>query len=86
MNLEKENEEKRKNIPLTNSEALGFFFIPVGFDKWRSFQNTDFNESEMKRFRKFGFQRKIKQANEMRLFGTIFYISIIIIITYLVKL
>ena len=85
MNLEKENTEKRKNAPLSNSEALSFFFIPIGFAKINRWKNTDFNESEIDRFKKFGFERKIKQASEMRIFGMIFYISIAIILAYLLR-
>ena len=85
MNIEQENAEKRKNAPLSNSEALSFFFIPIGFAKLNRWKNTDFNESEIERFKKFGFERKIKQASEMRIFGMIFYISIAIILAYLLK-
>lgn len=85
MNLEQKNAEKRKNEPLSNSEALGFFFIPIGFAKINRWKNTDFNESEIERFKKFGFKRKIKQASEMRIFGMIFYISIAIILAYILK-
>ncbi|MFD1064393.1 hypothetical protein ACFQ1Q_14160 [Winogradskyella litorisediminis] len=84
-NQEQENAEKRKNIPLSNAEALSFFFIPIGFAKINRWKNTDFNESEIERFKKFGFERKIKQASEMRIFGMIFYISIAIILAYLIK-
>ena len=85
MNIEQENAEKRKNAPLSNSEALSFFFIPIGFTKLNRWKNTDFNESEIERFKKFGFERKIKQASEMRIFGMIFYISIAIILAYLLR-
>ena len=61
MSLEKENIEKRKNAPLTNSEALSFFFIPIGFAKLNRWKNTDYNDSEIERFKKFGFERKIKR-------------------------
>jgi len=85
MNLEQKNAEKRKNEPLSNSEALSFFFIPIGFAKINKWKNTDYNESEIDRFKRFGFERKIKQASEMRIFGMIFYISIAIILAYLIK-
>jgi hypothetical protein len=84
-NKEQENAEKRKNEPLSNSEALSFFFIPIGFAKINRWENTDFNQSEIERFKKFGFERKIKQASEMRIFGMIFYISIAIILAYLLR-
>ncbi|TXE18405.1 hypothetical protein ES692_07090 [Psychroserpens burtonensis] len=85
MNQEQENGEKRKNVPLSNSEAASFFFIPIGFAKIDRWKNTDFNETEIERFKKFGFDRKIKQASEMRKFGMVFYISIAIILVYLIK-
>jgi len=85
MNLEQENSEKRKNARLSNSEALSFFFIPIGFAKINRWKNTDFNESEIERFKKFGFERKIKQASEMRIFVMIFYISVAIILAYLLN-
>ena len=85
MNQEQENAEKRKNAPLSNSEAFSFFFIPIGFAKINRWKNTDFNESEIERFKKFGFERKIKQASEMRIFGMIFYISVAIILAYLLN-
>ncbi|WP_296313247.1 hypothetical protein [Winogradskyella sp. UBA3174] len=85
MNQEQENAENRKNAPLSNAEATGFFFIPFGFAKIDRRKNTDFNESELERFKKFGFDRKIKQASEMRKFGIIFYMSIAIILAYLLK-
>ena len=85
MNQEQENTKNRKNAALSNAEAAGFFFIPIGFAKINRWENTDFNESEMERFKKFGFDRKIKQASEMRIFGIIFYISSAIILAYLLK-
>lgn len=85
MNLEQENSKKRKSAPLSNTEAAIFFFNPIGFVKFKRWKNTDFNESEMERFKKYGFERKIKQASEMRVFGIIFYISIIIILAYLLE-
>ncbi len=85
MNLEQKNAEKRKNAPLSNSEALSFFFIPIGFAKLNRWKDTDFNKSEIERFKEFGFERKIKQASEMRISGMIFYISIAIILVYILK-
>ncbi|MBL4642166.1 MAG: hypothetical protein JKY44_01105 [Flavobacteriaceae bacterium] len=85
MNQEQENTKNRKNAALSNAEAAGFFFIPIGFAKINRWENTDFNESEMERFKKFGFDRKIKQASEMRKLGMIFYISISIMLAYILK-
>ena len=85
MNQEQENAENRKNAALSYTEAAVFFFIPIGFAKINRWENTDFNESEMDRFKKHGFDRKIKQAEEMRKLGMIFYISISIILAYILK-
>jgi len=82
MNLEQQNSDKRRNAPLTNAEAAGFFFIPIGFAKWNHWDNTDFNKTEMERFELYGFERKIRQAKHMRICGSLFYISIFIIILY----
>lgn len=84
MNLEEENKEKRKGIPLTTKEWLTFFFFPFQSD--RGFLNThDFNEKENKRLEKFGFDRKIEQASQARFLGILSYaivIMILLIITY----
>jgi hypothetical protein len=85
MDLEQKNAEKRKKAPLSNSEALMFFFIPFGFAKLKSWENTDFNASEIERFKKYGFERKIKQASEMRILGMIFYILIAIILALILN-
>ena len=79
MNLEEENKEKRKKIPLTREERLTFFFFPFTSDN--SFLNsTELNKKEDERFEKFGFDLKKKQAIEARSQGTVFYVTIIFII------
>lgn len=79
MNLEQENKEKRKKIPLTKKEWLTFFFYPFSADS--GFLNThEFNNKEDKRFEKFGFELKKQQASEARLQGTVLYAIIIFII------
>ena len=85
MTSEEQNKEKRKITPLTNSESLIFFFIPFSFFGLNSFKNNDYNESELERFRKHGFDLKVKQAKELILFGRVFYIASTIIIIYLLK-
>lgn len=85
MTEEEKNIEKRKTIPLTTSESLTFFFIPFGFFGANQFKNNDFNESEIERYKRNGFHLKIKQANELTICGRVFYVSLIIIIIYLIK-
>lgn len=83
MNLEKENAEKRKTAPLTNSEALTFFLLPFKFGSLRRYDQNEFNASEMDRFRQHGFDLKLKQARELRMYGFIFYAALGVIIAYL---
>lgn len=85
MTEEERNKEKRKLIPLTNEESLTFFFIPFPFFGPRSKKNNDFNESELDRFNRFGFDLKIKQAKELTILGRIFYIALFIIVIYFIK-
>ena len=82
---EEENTKKRKSTPLTTSESLSFFLIPIGFFSWNGFKNNDFNESEIERFKQYGFDLKIKQARELTFYGRIFYLSLTIIIVYLLN-
>lgn len=82
---EEDNKEKRKTIPLTNSESLTFFFMPFGFFGINRFKNNDYNESELERFRKYGFDLKVKQAKELTICGRAFYIAITLIIIYFLK-
>ena len=85
MNLEEKNIEKRKNVPLTNSEWLTFFFLPFRKHGSWDFENTDkFNEIEEERFEKFGFERKLKESVLARKYGFISYLMITIIIIYLI--
>ncbi|WP_296385607.1 hypothetical protein [Winogradskyella sp.] len=79
MNLEEENREKRKNASLTVEEWLTFFFFPLK-DKTTLFSKESFNEIEEKRFKKYGFEKKMKQAKEAKFFGVLFYINLILII------
>jgi hypothetical protein len=71
---------ERKDKPLTTEEWLTFFFLPffTPRPKWRT--NDHFTESEFKRFEKYGFQRKSKEASKVKLFGILFWILVIIVI------
>ena len=85
MNLEEQNEEKRKLEPLTTSEWLSFFFFPFRKNSAWDFENTDrFNEIEEERFEKYGFERKQKESSLARTYGYISYIMISIIIISLI--
>jgi hypothetical protein len=82
---EEQNIKKRKSVPLTAIESLIFFFIPFSFFGSINKKNTDFNKSEIKRFKKHGYDLKVKQAKELSIYGKIFYFSLIIIIIYLIN-
>ncbi len=79
------NKEKRKSIPLSTSESLTFFFIPFRFFGFIKFKTNDFNESEIDRFKEYGFDLKIKQAKELILFGKLFYLGLTMVIIYILK-
>ena len=83
--IEKENSERRKEKSLTNSEWLTFFFFPFkryGFDP----NSLDtFNEVEEGRFKRFGFDRKLKESVSARRWGMIFYWVLFIIIFYFIN-
>ena len=80
MNIEQKNKQKRKNIPLTLSEWFGFFFLPINMKSRSLFVTDDFNDTEVERFKKFGFEKKLKQSEQARFLGLIFYIILILIV------
>lgn len=67
----KKFQAERKSKSLTLEEWLSFFILPFLNTKpiWK---NDDFTESEIKRFQKFGFEKKYKQAQKLRVFGILF--------------
>lgn len=79
MTEEEKNKEKRKTIPLTTEEYLTFFFFPYNDSA------KGFNDSEDKRFKKYGFHTKLQQAKNARILGTIFYAVLFFIIVLLLK-
>ncbi|MCH3881108.1 MULTISPECIES: hypothetical protein [Tenacibaculum] len=82
MKEEEINKEKRKNISLTTMEWLGFFILP--FKSNSSFNDTfTFNKTEIKRFEKFGFKKKLEESKEVRNYGLVFYIILFILLVFL---
>ena len=73
-----EFKEKRKDEPLTREEWISFFFLPffTPRPKWR---NDHFSQSEYQRFEKYGFDKKAKQASEVKILGFLFWFVIIIV-------
>jgi len=82
----KEFKEKRRSEPLTTEEWFTFlifpFFTPI--PQYRSGKDH-FSESEMKRFKKYGFSKKTKQAEKVKLLGVLFWILIFFIVGILYK-
>ncbi|GAA4964662.1 hypothetical protein [Algibacter aquimarinus] len=78
LNLKKENELKRKNKSLTHNEWMTFFFLPFLTPK-PNHRNDDFSQSELDRFKKYGFDKKIKEASKAKKQGLLFWLVMILI-------
>ena len=74
----KELKEKRKNEPLALEEWLTFFILLFFTPKPR-WRNDDFSESESERFKKYGYERKAKESEKVKIFGIIFWLLMIIV-------
>lgn len=79
MTEKEKNTEIRKLKPLSISEKLSFFFLPFNLGS-RLFPTKDFNNTEVERFKKFGFDRKLTEARIFKKYGIIFYILLAIIL------
>lgn len=82
--LNRKNKERRKKASLTTSEWLTFFFLPFFTTKSR-YRNDHFSESELDRFKKYGFENKYKQAVWLKFYGYLFWVAIIVIVVGLLK-
>ncbi len=74
----KEFREKRKNESLTNDEWFTFFFFPFFTPKPR-WREDHFSESEIERFKSYEFNKKLKQAEKVKVFGLLFWFLLLII-------
>jgi hypothetical protein len=74
----KEFQERRKDMSLTRDEWLNLFLLPFFTPKphWR---NDHYSQSEMDRYQKYGFEKKIKQAETVKVLGTLFWLFLIVI-------
>ena len=79
MNLEERNKRKRKTEPLKLIEKFKFFIFPFGF-KSNLFPVKDYNDSEIERFKKYGFEKKYNDAIKFKKMGFIFYFILPIIL------
>ncbi|PHR92505.1 MAG: hypothetical protein COA80_14250 [Leeuwenhoekiella sp.] len=75
------NTENRKNESLSFDEQFLFFVIPF-FTPRPRWRQDHFSGSELERFRKHDFDKKLKQAQMIRFFGVIFWLSLFFIAIY----
>lgn len=81
-NFSKELEEKRKQEPLTLKEWLLFFIFPF-FTPRPRYREDHFSISEFERFKKYGYETKLKQAKEVKIIGFIFWFITILLVAVL---
>ena len=85
MNLEEENKRKRAKANLSKTESLQFFILPFITPRARHKPTDDFSQSQLERFKKYGYDTKLKQANQLIIYGIIFWIGLAVFIGYLVN-
>jgi hypothetical protein len=77
LNKEELNKEKRKTIPLTKEEWFNFFIFPVNPNSRLNSKSA--NQIEYDRYKKFGFEKKMEQAETAQIAGVLFYFFLILI-------
>lgn len=82
-NLEKENESNRKKASLTHSEWMTFFYLPF-FTTKHKHRVDHFSESELERFKKYGFENKLIEAKKAKRNGLILWFAITLIIVFII--
>ena len=80
-NLEKENQLKRKNASLTHTEWMTFFFLPF-FTPKHKYRNDHYSQSELERFKEYGFEKKIIEAEKTKRSGIIFWLVVITVTAF----
>lgn len=84
MNEKSKNTELRKLARLSYKEWLPFFIFPLNLTS--HLKSKSANQIEKERFVKFGFEKKIEQAETAQVAGILFYgfiTLVVIIIQYL---
>ena len=76
--------QNRKTQSLTFEEKFLMFVIPF-FTPRPRWRQDHFSVSELERFRKHGFDKKLKQAQMIRVLGVIFWLSLFFIAIYFVQ-
>ncbi|SEB37657.1 hypothetical protein SAMN04489761_0272 [Tenacibaculum sp. MAR_2009_124] len=88
-NLFQRNREKREKEPLTKEEWWSFFILPFftpTFGHLDEFRDDDFSVSEFERYKEYGFDKKLKQAKELRILGVLFWVLLIFITVLVYKI
>lgn len=83
MDQNQRNKRKRKNADLTTQEWLQFFFFPSSLGS-NFFPTKGHNDHEFERFKKFGFDKKQKQARYAQICGFVFYFMVFVIVVKLI--
>jgi hypothetical protein len=73
---------QRKNEPLKVDEWFSFFFFPINISS-KLFPTKGINDFEVEKFKEFGFDKKLKQSEEAKFCGVIFYAILIILLSLL---
>ncbi|MEO9511836.1 MAG: hypothetical protein ABJN84_05315 [Flavobacteriaceae bacterium] len=81
----KDYQEKRKDEPLTREEWLTFFFLPFSSSPYGRKISDSVTELEQQRFVKFGFEKKIKEAAEVRTWAYIFWFVLMLVIGVIIR-
>ncbi len=79
INQEEKNKRKRKLERLSIKESLRYFLFPFGFGS-DLFPVKDYNDTELERFIKYGFDKKFEDAIIAKKLGVIFYLLIPLIL------
>ena len=74
----KKNQKARKNEPLTHEEWWSFFLLPF-FTPRPLYRDDHFTIAEMNRFEKYGFDKKLKEAQMVKTLGLLFWYLVFII-------
>jgi len=76
---------RRKSQSLTRAEWWSFFILPM-VTPGPLHRDDHFSDSELERFNKYGFEKKIRQAQTVQLLGILFWIILFLILGIIYKL
>ncbi len=79
-NLEKKNKAEREKASLTREEWLTFFFFPF-FTTNPIWRNDHHTQSELERFKEYGFENKYLEAQKVKSYGMFFWFVVIVLVS-----